>query len=127
MSQAAATIYFGFAQLPKGKELGQVLQGQLAVLRVRAKNPSALQQVGSRADLPYAFLQRDELELHVLVFHGQLCHAETELNRVANGFKALACQVQRLGTDLRIHCLCCELELELVLITKSFASSTDTP
>ena len=127
MSQAAASIYHAFAHLPKGKELGQVLQGQLAVLRVRAKNPSALQQVGSRADLPYAFLQRDELELHVLVFHGQLCHAETELNRVANGFKALACQVQRLGTDLRIHCLCCELELELVLITKSFASSTDTP
>ena len=98
MSQAAATIYYGFAQLPKGKELGQVLQGQLAVLRVRAKTPAALQLVGSHADIPYAFLQRDELQLQVLVFQGQLCRAEAELKRVANGFKALACQVQRLGT-----------------------------
>ena len=95
---AAASIYYGFAQLPKGKELGQVLQGQLAVLRVRAKTPAALQLVGSHADIPYAFLQRDELQLHVLVFQGQLCRAEAELKRVANGFKALACQVQRLGT-----------------------------
>ena len=32
MSQAAASIYHAFAHLPKGKELGQVLQGQLASL-----------------------------------------------------------------------------------------------
>lgn len=87
------------AQLPEGKELGEVLRGRLAVLRVSAKNPAALQQAGSSAQLPYAFVQCDETQLHVLVFQSELARAETELKRVASGNKALACKLQRLGAD----------------------------